>query len=422
MDSNTMNSFGEALDDANDAEGIPLIGERPAEDGASGPVSWNAIVNAMADAQGVAVGSWDWNLGGPAAFSGSSGAQSSYGWRHDHKLSPSYIRSVLANYGHRRSYYTNAPWRQFGYEAAGRPHGWTPELPGDQADGAAIYWRAGNPVRVTGPDAEHLWLTPLFALIDDPNPIMVDTGQGNQLPSNMVARFLATLQVSSAVGMVRDKNGDGQIPYPWTYGDRATGRLAHTIVEGFKRGLLPRADVPTAARFLVDIVLGYYENGRGVHQFGRYIAGVHPPSAAGRFPVGLFNALHWIVPVCHDIARVLQQYGAKAWADRFDALVRRWSQWMVDLHAVNPDFARAGIVFLAPEFDELPEPPASIAAFVRAEDFHFGSDFRPWAFRAVDIAHLVTGELQGVRDQIADEFVNQANQAQWLVGADGSYA
>ena len=411
-----MSDFGEALDYASTAGGIPLIDERPAEDGAGGPVSWNAIVNAMADAQGVAVGSWDWNLGGPAAFSGSAGDQASYGWRHDHKLTPTYIRSVLANYGHRRSYYTNAPFRQFNYEAAGRPHGWTPEMPGDQPDGAAVYWRDGNPVRVTGPDAEHLWLTPLFALIDDPNPIMVDTGQGNQLPSNTVARFLATLQVSSAVGMVRDKNGDGVIPYPWTYGDRATGRLAHTIVEGFKRGLLQETDVPTAARFLVDIVLGFYESGPGIHQFGR--------RQDGRFPLGLFNGLHWIVPVSFDIARVLQQHGAKAWADRFYALVRRWSQWMLDLHTVEPDFARAGRVLLDPAFGELTEPPASIAEVVRADegDWQVGGDFRPWAFRAVDTANAVTGgELQGLRDQIAEEFDGHASQRRWMVDANGDY-
>ena len=41
-----MSDFGEALGYASTAGGIPLIDERPAEDGAGGPVSWNAIVNA----------------------------------------------------------------------------------------------------------------------------------------------------------------------------------------------------------------------------------------------------------------------------------------------------------------------------------------------------------------------------------------
>ena len=144
-------------------------------------LNWNPLANGMADAQGVAPGSWLWMQAGPAAFSGSSGAQASYGWRHTHKLTDDYRRAVLANYGHRRSYYSGpkARFRQFGYEAAGRPHGWEPESAGDQADGSTVYLTGAGAARVTGPDAEHLWLTPLFALIDDPNPILVDTGLGN---------------------------------------------------------------------------------------------------------------------------------------------------------------------------------------------------------------------------------------------------
>jgi hypothetical protein len=378
---------------------------------------WNPLANAMADAQGIEVGSWSWMLGGNAAWSGSSGSQSCYGWRHTQKLTPHWIRSVLANYGHRRSYYSGAPFRQFGYAAAGRPHGWTPESPGDMPDGTTGYIGSNGPVTVSGPDAEHLWLTPLFALVDDPNPIMVDTGMGNQLPSNMVAKWLATMLVSSAVGMVRDQNGDGTQPYPWTYGDRATGRLLHTIIEGQKRGCLMAVDTSTAAFFLRDIVLAFYEDSPGIHSFG--------DPRQGRFPMGLFNGLDWIIPACYDTANQLATIpGLGDWSSRYSALVARWSQWMVDMNDTLPlECFRADRVFVDPAFTEQAAPVASIKGMIRREDFLFSFDFMPWAFRAVDIAARVTGDkkLGQSRDAIADQYGSDLGQRPWMVGADGEY-
>lgn len=378
----------------------------------------NPIANGMADAQGVPPGSWPWVLGGPAAFSGSSGQQESYGWRHDHKLTDDYRRAVLANYGHRRSYYSGpqAQYRQFDYNVAGRPHGWTPESPGDQPDGSTIYLTSAGDVRVTGPDAEHLWLTPLFALVDDRAPILVNTGLGNQLPSNMVAKWLATMLVSSAVGMVRDHRTRDGMPYPWTYGDRATGRLLHTIVEGAKRGCLQDADVETAAHFIGDIVLPFYERAPGIHSFGS--------PRDGRFPVGLFNGLFWIIPAMHDAQRALAKLGVTAWDDRFEALLRRWSQWMLDMHTVLPhECFRADRMFLDPQFNNLDHPPASIASYLRPEDLLQSFDFRSWAFRAVDIAAKVTGSagLHEAVGQIADAFRGDRDAKRWLVTADGGY-
>lgn len=378
-------------------------------------VNLNPIINSMADAQGHEPGSWNWILAGMAPFSGSSGEQASYGWRHTHRLTPDYIRAVLANYGHRRSYYLNAPFRQFNYEAAGRPHGWEPEAVNDSPDGSTNYFTSKGIVRVTGPDAEHLWLTPLFALIDDPNPILVETGLGNKLPSNLVAKFLATLLVSSAVGMVRDnRNPEGVQPYPWTYGDRATGRLLHTIVEGHKRGCLLAEDVPTAALYIRDIALTFYEKSPGIHTFGA--------PREGRFPMGLFNGLHWIVPVCYDAANILRENGLTSWADRYMTLVARWSQWMVDMNEVLPlDCFRADRLFLDPTWVNEQGPAESIKQFIRPEDFLLTFDFTPWAFRAVDIAKKISGDnnLRQARDTIANSYAT--SHPKWLVGADGEY-
>lgn len=379
--------------------------------------NWNLIANAMADAQGVEVGSWAWITAGIAAWSGSSGEQASYGWRHTHRLSPDYIRAVLANYGHRRSYYTNAPFRQFNYYTAGRPHGWEPESPGDMANGTTTYMSSKGPVTVSGPDAEHLWLTPLFALIDDPNPIMVETGLGNRLPSNVVAKWLATLLVSSAVGMVRDQHGDGVQPYPWTYGGRATSRLFHTILEGQKRGCLLAADTATAAYFIRDIVLAFFEGSPGIHSFGDW--------RNGRFPLGLFNNLNWVLPACYDAAEHLGTLpGFGEWKTRFMTIVKRLSQWMVDMNEVLPlECFRADRVFLDPKFTEGDAPAESIKPFMRPEDFLFSFDFTPWAFRAVDIAAKVTGEKKLIesRNAIVDQYGPSQTKQRWMVGADGEY-
>ena len=393
---------------------VELTGEvKATEDFEPGVVNLNPLANAMADAQGVPPGSWEWQLAGVAPFSGSAGEHASYGWRHTHKLTPDYIRAVLANYGHRRCYYARAPYRQFGYYAGGRPHGWEPESPGDEPDGSVTYFTAAGDIQVTGPEPEHLWLTPLFSVVDS-DPIMVDTGRGNKLPSNMVAKWLATQLVSSAAGMVRDHRTKDGNPYPWTYGDRATGRLLHTIVEGFKRGCLRSDDLPTAARYLSDVVLPFYEKAPGIHRFGL--------PRDGRFPMGLFNGLSWIVPACYDAGQLLRKAKATGWADRFDALVARWANWMHDMHQVLPhECFRADILYLDPAFAEQGSPPASIADFIRADDFHFSWDYKPWAFRAVDIAAKVTGSqgLQEARDAIASQYAS--DKQHWIVGADGEY-
>ena len=85
-------------------------------------VTWtnlNPLFNGIADQQGVEPGSWDWLRGGVAANSGSPGEHSSFGWRHHHLVNDRYARWVIANYGHRRTYYQGAPvraWKAVGGE------------------------------------------------------------------------------------------------------------------------------------------------------------------------------------------------------------------------------------------------------------------------------------------------------------------
>ena len=140
--------------------------------------------------------------------------------------------------------------------------------------------------------------------------------------------------------------------------------------------------------------------------------------------MGLFNGLHWIVPVCYDAANILQQSGLTSWADRYMALVARWSQWMIDMNEVLPvECFRADRLFLDPSWASKDIPADSIKPFIRAEDFLMSFDFAPWAFRAVDIAAKVSDNagLDQARNEIASAYQTSHSHRQWLVGADGQY-
>ncbi len=395
--------------------------EAPAE--APSWVNWNWIANSVADAQGIEPGSWTWMLGGMAAFSGSSGSQASYGWRHDHKLNRTYTKSVIANYGHRRAFYALAPFRQFGYEASSRPHGWTPEMVGDQPDGTTIYVTSRGIVRVSGPDAEHFWLNPLWALIDDPSPISIPTGLGTPLMSDVAAKLIGSLLVSAAVGMVRDKDGgNSQRPYPWLYGDRANSRLLDTMIEGFKRGCMLPQDETTAVSFMQDVLLPFYERAPGISRFGG--------APAGQFPIGTFNGLYWIMPACYTAAVELQRHDTmRALGDRFMELVKRWSQWALDIEETVPgrgfDVDRIFVDKNALEngVDGVPLP--TLKPLLDPGNVHFSDiTWEIWSFRAADIAAKLTGNpvLEQARDGILNRHGGNQSNRQWMVDADGNYA
>ena len=407
-------------DDAPELTVIPQE-EREVEDRPA--PSWmnlNPLFRGIALAQPLEVGSWEWMQAGMAARSGDSGEQSSYGWRFTHRLNDAYRRAVISNYAARPVYYLNAPYRQFPYEICGRPHGWVPEDAGDHPNGYSIYNSSRGQIRVSGPDAEHYWLTPLFALTDDKAPTLIDTGLGWQMSSRDVAIVMGKLLVSAAVGAVRDRNGDGVSCYPWTYGGRATFRLLHTIIEGLRRGLLLDQDVPTAAAYIGGIVLPFLERAPGTHSFGA--------GRPGQFPMGLFNDFFWTVPACYDAAQVLgARSETKEWAKRFHAIVERFGQWAIDMNAISGGHCWHGDrVFLKNEFmkgtDE-GKPVDSIAPFINEDDFHYTFPFADWGFRCLDICAEVTGSntLAESRDMIRERFANTSKK-QWLVYADGEYA
>jgi hypothetical protein len=377
--------------------------------------SWhqhNSLFNRIADMQGVEPGSWEWLLGGVAAWSGQSGEHASYGWRHHHKVTPDYVRAVIANYGHRRTYYSNAPFRGFGYADGGRPKGWTPELPGDNPDGSCDYLTSKGVVTVSGPEAEHFWLDPLWALVDSP-AVKVATPWGPQ-SSQVLAGVMATMQVRSIMGAIRDPS-TGQ-PYPWGYGDRANSRILDTWLQAAKRRAMDADDAVTGYQFIVNVLLPHYEAAPGIGAFGT------APSPS-LFPVGTFNSLYWLLPVFHDATQILPNPKLK---ERFQAIVNRYSQWALELEETVPgrgfDMSRFYVDRAA--FTGAGKPLASIKPLLNPKNIVFDLGWELWSFRACSVAAKVTGSpvLKAAEQALLRKHGADINKKKWLAASDRSYA
>lgn len=368
----------------------------------------NTSMNEIASKQGFEPGSWGWLLGGPAANSGSSGAQESYGWRHHHKMSPTYVRQVIANYGHRRTYYSGAPFRGFGYEMGGRPLGWKPEIPGDKPDGTCDYLTSKGFVQVSGPDAEHFWLDPLWALNDSPAVPVAGCPQN----SRQLSGVIATLQLRSIMGMIRDPS-TGR-PYPWGYGDRANSRILDTWLQAAKRGALEMADAVTGYQFIVNVLLPHYEASPGIGEFGT------PP--AGMFAVGTFNSLYWLLPVFHDATRILPNPTLKT---RFQAIVDRWSQWALDLEETVPGRGFDMSMFYVDRkaFVNNEKPLNTIKPLLNPNNIVFNLGWEVWSFRACSVAAKVNGSatLKAAEHKLLQKHGVDTSKKQWIVDSDREY-
>lgn len=368
-------------------------------------VNLNRVVNRIARDQGIEIGSWDWLLGGAAAFFAQAGGQQAFGWDHRHKLTPKWIRAVIANFGDRRCFYQGAPFRQFGYYAGGRPIGWTPESQYDQPDGTTVYPTSAGFSVVSNPELEHVWLDSLWALITDPNPIEVKA-LGTTLPSNIVARAIASLIVSSIIGQIRSpENGK---PYPWVYGGRADSRLLDTILQAGKYGCLnDPVDIQTAGEWIQNVFLPFYEASPGVTEFTK-----NPDPKW--FEVGTFNGTNWLNPVCYEASKLLPSTEV---ANRFAAITKRLSQWCFDLEQMVPGrgFDMASFKVDRAAFTAGSKPLASIKDLLDPSRI-IGGGFEEWSFRSACVAAKVIGapELVKARDGIRSRHSDKV----WLVDED----
>ena len=403
------------LDDAALAQTLEAAPAAVELDDGGEPAPWqqhNSSMNAIANSQGIEPGTWEWLLGGPAANSGSSGAQESYGWNHKYKMSPAYVKQVIANYGHRRTYYSNAPYRGFGYSMGGRPLGWTPEIPGDKPDGTCDYLTKTGIVQVSGPDAEHFWLDPLWALNDSPN-VPVNTPWGIQ-NSKSLSGIMAQLQVRSIMGQIRDPSSGK--PYPWGYGDRANSRILDTWLQAAKRGAIEPQDVTTGYQFIVNVLLPHYEAAPGIGEFG------NPPSP-NLFSVGTFNSLYWLLPVFYDATQILPNPLLKA---RFQAIVDRWSQWALDLEETVPGrgFDMSKFYVDRAAFMNVEKPLNTIKPLLNPNNIVFDLGWEVWSFRGCSVAAKVTGSptLKVAQQKLLQKHSGDISKKKWIVNSDREFA
>jgi hypothetical protein len=197
--------------------------------------------------QGVPPGSTFWAEYGPSAYSGTTGIQGSYGWRHAHRITDAiHARAILANYASRPIFWADEPVRQANYDFGSQP----------MAGAPGPYAYSG--VKVYGLDWEHCWVTPLSELSRMPGKFQVPFHQAVpfQLDASIVAKFLLGEVVHGIVGMVRN-------PYvlagnPGT--ERTIGLILYAACEAADLGVLKPEDAAGIVKYLESAVLPKWES------------------------------------------------------------------------------------------------------------------------------------------------------------------
>lgn len=282
-------------------------------------------------------------------------------------------------------------------------------MPGDNPDGSCTYIAGGKTHIVCGPDVEHFWLNPLFALIDT-TPINVNA-LGQTIRSDQLARIMVTLQLRSLAGQIRKPNSGVQA-VPWTFGDRANSRILDTGIQAHKRGTIEAIDATTILKWVDEVMLPFYEQAPGISSFGSA-----PPDM---FPIGCFNGLYWILPVCYEAAKNLPAGSTK---DRLEALVTRWSQWALDLEQTVPgqgfNMSRVYVDSKSIHAKLLD----SIKPLLKPENIVFDLNWELRTFRACAVAAKVNGapELVKAWDRVREKYKDEKSLKAWIVDADGNY-
>lgn len=383
-------------------------------------VSINKIPRAIALLQNVEVGSPEWESGGLQAKSFNTGGHAAYPWKLDHLVSPSYQRRVLANYGSRPCYYLGDALRQVSYEFAGRPVNWTPDdafdmTAGDLA-GMRVFVTSKGFVPVNGIDIQHFHLTPLVAIYDaPPAPVMGLPELNSRLAAGCLIRGL----MKSLAGMVAKLS-----PAPYDYpGDRASACIVKAMVHAGARGLVDAEDAVPLVAYLeraLDIWFG------PPHQYPskKYADSVTPAVVVNPYHfLQVYNGLFWVLPPLYDLLQLKRADGdplvTGALRDRVQAIVGRFSQYMLDLELLLPgnSTAIAGVSFP----DELLGAPLENWSGLTSANIHFADNAPVWGVRAQKVAArvLASDVLEKSSAKLVAEYA--ADEPGWCVDADGAY-
>lgn len=371
-------------------------------------ISVNNMIGKIGLAQGVEIGSKAYLAGGSPPFSGQTGGHMSYGWRHDFKLSSQWIRAVLANYGSRPCYYLDAPLRESGYRIGGRPVGWTPEDPEDLSNGERAYVTSKGLVRVSGPDLQHFWLDPLWAIIDDADDnMLVPIHTGETVPAHYVARIMAQLLTDSLAGMV---NHHGR----WSAGGRPAARIIDTFNQAGKRGCV----TPQAALVVVDwldkVALPFWEKAPGVRE------------VKGSGYCNWYHECGWMLLPVYEAEQLSTNLDpALDLPNRLMFIRERIAQWMLDIDRIAGGDARWEQLRITPEMKQGVdgEPPMSLDGIIKASDLRGQWSYTLWSVTAADIARRThpSDAADEFFDRVKTQAFKEADQPHekvWLVDGE----
>jgi hypothetical protein len=370
------------------------------------PTSLNIIANAIASEQGIEINSTLWLSGGLAAFSGQTGGHSAYGFSHKHKLSPQWVKAVFANYFNRRCFYDNEPYRQSGYNIAGRPVGWKPEVATDIEAGDAVYLTSKGFVKVSGPDPQHFHIGPLVEIWDADAYTVQALGQTHS--AKVLAGEAIKYLMASFAGMTRKPNGSYS-----SYGDRGVANLLKAINQAGRRGLLFPNDLETFMDWLRKNGIPDYTNAPG-HGFS------HKDfySVPSKLVFQTYNGLWWLLPSMYDSLETCKAFNLTEFIPGLEKIVLRMSNWMLNILDHSGDFTVEQI-----EVDKsislLPESPMDLTPYiVSVKKINW---YEHWAFRAVSVAaHVLNNEkLKAEEAKIKLKF--KGVQKEWMVDYKGEY-
>lgn len=378
----------------------------------------NKLFNDVADEQGIEPGSSAWIDGGIMPYSGTTGGQPSYGWKHSHKLSANWVKAVVANYAHRRAYYADLTIipRKTGYEDGGRPCSYTPELPGDQLGGETLYITSKSVVKVTGPDILHFQLSPLFALFDSGSDYEVMV-QGKLRPASFAASVLIRFLLKSLAGMLTQPNGKVAT---YVFGDRGSSTIMGATVEAAKRDLVDQQDLNRIYEYIDKTMLPFFDKAPGLtlNEKPKLIDGMQNTQA--------YNGLYWLLPRFYD-AMVFAPEGA--FKEHVKAIVTRWSQNIEDMEVLVPgQGVNAHSVTLTPAViaGDNGKPLPTWKGYLTAENIKIeagGSDWSLWGLRAQFVAAKVLNSeiLKKSSGALAAKQKAKGADKAWLVDAEGDY-
>lgn len=381
-------------------------------------INYNKIFNDIATEQGIEPGSLLWNKGGILPYSGTTGSHAAYGWRHDHKIDAGgleFVKSVIANYGHRRMYYVNAIARMAGYEAGGRPMGWTPELPGDLPNGEAAYVTSKGIVNVSGPDILHFHIGPLYAVAQSTG--FKIKSLGNDYDASVVAKIMINYFVKSLVGqqMKNDTQINSYIP-----GDRGCSCILEVLVQAEKIGAADASDMLNAANYIEKYMVPFYEKAPGL------TLNTKPYEVNGMKNIQLYNGLFWILPTMYWAWEILPTGELK---NRMYAIITRWSQWVEDLEKTMPSQgAQISSITITDEIinGDNGKPQPTLLPYLKPENCLFGeTDSSLWGLTAQYIAAKVLNSevLEKSSQALLKKWLPKlsVDNKAWFVGADGNY-